>query len=59
MARIRIDINKLKVLLYKEFDMSFSRSWDDLPEYVQEHWTKVANDVAQDLIIQGIVEIIE
>jgi hypothetical protein len=61
MARIRIDVNKLKNYLREEFEMNFSssRTWDDLPECIQQHWTKIAEEMSYDLITKGIVEITE
>jgi hypothetical protein len=57
MARINVDLDKLKVYLYEEFDMNFSREWDFLPDNVKEEWTQAANEVAEDLITKEIVTI--
>jgi hypothetical protein len=61
MPRIKIDTNKLKHYLRQEFEMSFSstRTWDDLPEYIQEHWAQIADEMAHDLITEGIIEIVD
>jgi hypothetical protein len=59
MARIHIDLDKLKVYLYEEFDMNFSREWDFVPDNVKEEWTQAANEVAEDLITKDIVTIID
>jgi hypothetical protein len=59
MARIHIDLDKLKVYLYEEFDMNFSRPWDDLPTAVKYEWTWAAEEVAKELITKEIVTIID
>lgn len=57
MARLRVDTDKFKVYLAKEFEMSFSRPFDDLPEYVKEHWKEVAEEMAHELLTEDIIEI--
>lgn len=35
----------LAKLLYKNFDMAFSREWDDLPEHSRKHWLETAQEL--------------
>lgn len=44
-----MNTDKLAVFFYQHFDPSFSRSWDDLPDHVREHWLQVARELAPEL----------
>jgi hypothetical protein len=52
---LNIDNAKLARYLQREFDFAFNREWDDLPDNVREHWTMVADEVALELVAEGII----
>ena len=40
---------ELAKFLYRHFENMFSRDWEDLPEYIREHWLQVARELEPEL----------